>query len=632
MKKNRLNPALIGAVYGSYRNQHRIINELNNRLSTASSEEEWISIYKERSETMRVAFDVNIETWSLLNEVLSEKDKLDYDYAEAFFHEDMNANHENETDVFFSCRLLNVLADYYREHEDVLRLLPVLNKLAQKYLSTCTMHVDENYVKALDCYREILSYKKNYNLIPNISVRKVFFDAYYYLCCIMPIIETSNTMPLSQSLDYLLEVLSFYNSPMVQKIDGTSEDLRKVINSIKENWLFIEYKIDSADSETKSAFVKVAQDVYNDSLKRYNGDINLMPVSTVISYQHALILEGSTSYIDAVNYMVDYYYSRRDFYNKTHPEPVLDEDEFYFETKIPVALIKWLDKIDILSDMRTSLRYRLLDELNGYYSSLSQKGVFSHIIYESACQWCFFAVKYYLGYREKENFLITMLINRQPQTFFNAYLNADLAVLITEALYKHIPILLATVENCLKAYGRPNTKEDVVDFIRKCALFHDIGINLVGKIEGIQYRTLFDQEMDVIKMHPMLVTDILEGGLGIYRDPIMGHHKYYDQSAGYPEEIDMTNSPLRIVCDILAICDTLNSATDYLGRTYKQPKDFSIVLSEMITLSGTRYNTNLVNLFLDDMDLSCNVDALISSNREKKYYEYFTKYFEKPAK
>ncbi|MBR6475944.1 MAG: hypothetical protein IKS98_10885, partial [Lachnospiraceae bacterium] len=66
-------------------------------------------------------------------------------------------------------------------------------------------------------------------------------------------------------------------------------------------------------------------------------------------------------------------------------------------------------------------------------------------------------------------------------------------------------------------------------------------------------------------------------------------------------------------------------------RTYKQPKDFSIILSELITLSGTRYNTNVVNLFLDDMDLACKVDALISSNRENKYYEYFTKYFEKVA-
>ena len=255
---------------------------------------------------------------------------------------------------------------------------------------------------------------------------------------------------------------------------------------------------------------------------------------------------------------------------------------FYFETKIPVALIKWLDKIDILSDMRTNLRHKLLNGLNDYYMQLSNNKIFSHIIYESACDWCFFAIKYIHGYREKEDFLITMLVNRQPQTFFNAYLNAELAENITEALYEHTPILLTSVENCLKAYGRPNSKEDVIEFVRKSALFHDIGINLVSKIEGIQYRTLFDQEMDVIKLHPTLVNDILEGGLAIYRDPIMGHHKYFDQSAGYPEDVDMTNSQLRIVCDILAVCDTLNSATDYLGRTYKQPKDFSIVLSEFL--------------------------------------------------
>ena len=523
-----MNPALIRAVYSSYKNQRRIMNELNRKLSMAQTRSEWISTYQERSATIKAAFDVNTETSVLINDAVFGT-KLDYDYAEAFFHEDFNMASDSNVDLFFSCTLLETLADYYRSQHDLLRLIPILNRLGMNYVATVKMHVEENYIKALDCFKEVITYKDNYSLIPDLSVRKLFFQAYYSLCCIVPIIECKDTILPSQSLDYLLEVLSFYNSPTVQKLDGESEEIRASIDMIKENWLWIEYRIDHADPETKAAFIKVVHDVYDVNAAKKN--ILSLPVSTVIAYQHALILEGNTSYIDAVNYMMDYFYKKKSAFD-SDPNAEFNESDFYFQTKLPIALIKWLDKIDILSDMCAMTRKRLIDEQNDYFMLLSKRGIFSHLIYESCCSWCFFAVDYIPTREEKENFIISMLINRQPQTFFNAYLNADLAVLITEALYLHTPILLNSCENFLKIHGMPSTRYDVIEFIRKCALFHDIGLNLVSKIDGIQYRTLSDTELNVLKKHPQLGAEIAQGSLAIYRDVILGHHKTYDQTGG----------------------------------------------------------------------------------------------------
>ena len=629
MKKESLNPALIRAVYSSYRNQRRILNDLNKKMSTASSEDEWISVFKERSDTLKVAYDVNTETGALISNVLFSDNKLTYDYAEAFFHEDCKNASDSERDVFVSCRTLEKLAGFYRDRHDLLRLIPVLTDLGKMYSATIKMYYDENYVKALNCFKEILDYKGNYNIIPEISVRKLFFEAYYSLCCVLPIMETKYTITASEALDYLLEVLSFYNSPFVQKIDGGNDDIRLSVELIKQNWLWIEYRIDTADPETKSAFIKVAHSVYGDSIKAFDNDITKIPVSTILSYQHALILEGSTSYIDAVNYMMDFYHKKRAVEKPLSADTNLNLDDFYFETKIPIAMIKWLDKIDILSEMCDSMRKKLMDELNSYYISLSEHGIFSHLIYESVCEWCFFAINYLSGAKEKEDFITEMLINRQPLTFFDAYLSADLAALITESLYLHQPILLNSVENCLKSYKRPAGRLDVIRFIKKCALYHDVGLNRLCSIQGIQYRALDETEHYILKKHTELGARLFTGELAIYREPVLGHHKYYDQTDGYPENVDMSNSPLRIVCDILAICDSLNAGTDSIGRCYKEPKDFSIVLSELITFSGTRYNTNLVNLFLDDMELSCKVDSLISNNRLKTYYDYHVRYYEK---
>ena len=67
MKKERITPALLKAVYSSYRNQRRIMNELNRKLSAASTKDEWISIYQERAATIRAAYAVNSETMPFLD-------------------------------------------------------------------------------------------------------------------------------------------------------------------------------------------------------------------------------------------------------------------------------------------------------------------------------------------------------------------------------------------------------------------------------------------------------------------------------------------------------------------------------------------------------------------------------------
>jgi len=629
MKKEKLNPALIRAVYNSHHNQQKIINELNNRLSHPLPPEEWISMLLKFSETRKVAFNVNTETGALLSDVIFSDAPLSYDYAEAFYREDTHLGGPAGIDVYFSTCVLTRLVSFYREQHDIIRLLPLLSRLGKMYTATVKMHFDYNYLKAVNCFKEILSFKDSYSLIPEISVRRIFWEAYHNLCCELPVINCPGSISASASLDILLEALSFYNSEAVRKIDGRSEEIRRDIDNIKEDWLNIECIIDSADVETRAAFAKVASDVYTGLMTKTGGNTYAIPFRVVLAYQHGLILDGSTSYIDAVNFMIDYYYSRRQkslFRIKEGESVPID---FEFETEIPLALIKWLDKISILSDMCDTLRSKLINEVNSYYSGLFEKNYFSEKIRDSLRDWCIFSLKYIFDPAEKEKLIVEMLINRQPLTFFDSYLSCDVAGMIAESLHTLKPALLAPVGAYLKSFGRVGGRLDIIDYIKKCALFHDVGMNLINHIAAMQSRSLYPEEKDILKLHTSLGAELFTGELSIYREPILAHHKYFDQSEGYPADVDTSDSPLKIVCDILAVTDSLIAGTDNVGRCYRESKDFSIVLSELITLSGSRYNTNVVNLFLDDMDLSCKVDSLISNNREKAYYDYYVKYFDK---
>ena len=123
--------------------------------------------------------------------------------------------------------------------------------------------------------------------------------------------------------------------------------------------------------------------------------------------------------------------------------------------------------------------------------------------------------------------------------------------------------------------------EDLVGFVRRCALIHDIGKTKITDIVNTQGRRLWDSEFIGIKHHPGFGADMLkkDSNLMRYCDVVLGHHKFYDGTAGYPESFDNTKSAYRIIVDLITICDCIDAATDHLGRNYKRAKEHDIILN-----------------------------------------------------
>ncbi|MEE1464404.1 MAG: hypothetical protein UF734_02105 [Clostridium sp.] len=60
--------------------------------------------------------------------------------------------------------------------------------------------------------------------------------------------------------------------------------------------------------------------------------------------------------------------------------------------------------------------------------------------------------------------------------------------------------------------------------------------------------------------------------LKCYHDIAVGHHKSFDDLSGYPKEFHTSQSRQKILIDLISICDSLDAATDYLGRNYAKSK------------------------------------------------------------
>lgn len=100
------------------------------------------------------------------------------------------------------------------------------------------------------------------------------------------------------------------------------------------------------------------------------------------------------------------------------------------------------------------------------------------------------------------------------------------------------------------------------------------------------------------------------------------HHCYYNGKGGYPNDVPSCPPEIKEIVDALSVADSLDAATDNIGRCYNLAKPFRTLLEELRAQSGTRYAPNVVALFEDErfcQQLAENTDA----ERKRVYLQVY---------
>ena len=141
--------------------------------------------------------------------------------------------------------------------------------------------------------------------------------------------------------------------------------------------------------------------------------------------------------------------------------------------------------------------------------------------------------------------------------------------------------------------------EDEQENLRKAALLHDIGkIGIPDSILNKPAR-LTDSEYAVMKTHVTRGAEILKD-FTLIEHVVEGakyHHERYD-GRGYPEGLQGRDIPL--YGRIIAIADAFDAMT--ANRVYRQRQDFSYVMEELRKGSGTQFDPELLQVFLQVID------------------------------
>ena len=140
--------------------------------------------------------------------------------------------------------------------------------------------------------------------------------------------------------------------------------------------------------------------------------------------------------------------------------------------------------------------------------------------------------------------------------------------------------------------------EEEILAIRWAAFLHDI-----GKISGdrsiyLKKEKLSEEEWLSIRMHPQRSYDIINSISGMDKIAyyILHHHENFDGS-GYPESLSTKMIPAG--SRIMRVADAFDAMTT--NRIYHRKKDWQRALSELKKFSGTQFDPDIVDVFINDI-------------------------------
>jgi HD-GYP domain-containing protein (c-di-GMP phosphodiesterase class II) len=131
--------------------------------------------------------------------------------------------------------------------------------------------------------------------------------------------------------------------------------------------------------------------------------------------------------------------------------------------------------------------------------------------------------------------------------------------------------------------------------VRIAAILHDVG--KLGIRDGILNKPggLTDDEYAIMRQHPDIGAQIM-APIRMLKDIIPGirnHHETWN-GEGYPDRLAGEDIPL--VARIIGVADTFDAMTT--TRPYQQAMELEFVLEKMKAMSGTRYDSNVVEALL----------------------------------
>ena len=223
----------------------------------------------------------------------------------------------------------------------------------------------------------------------------------------------------------------------------------------------------------------------------------------------------------------------------------------------------------------------------------------------------------------RRSLLNYILVAHKP-TYVHSMMVAGLTRMFVKQMLKKSPELFVGVMGCKTVEEVRRSRIEICELAYECGLYHDVGKSYVFMYIGNNYRRLLDEEFTCIQWHTVFGYELLcnVGGKDDLAPAALYHHTFYDGHGGYPKNYPPCPAGIKPIVDALTVADSLDAATDNIGRCYTMAKPVDTLLGEFRAQRGTRYAPEVVAL-LDDEEFCRDLKETLDETRKSVYLEVY---------
>ena len=385
---------------------------------------------------------------------------------------------------------------------------------------------------------------------------------------------------------YLFRTLEYYSAILdyMYRTRPEPEDLKKIVAAVERQEAF--YAVDEKKYSEYSSYPMV-----------------------LVSYYQAKYLSGSLSVEEYRKKLLGLYAAR--------DRLAYDFDNLFVNLRCPLDSILSMEP-ERMTEREKALLGQFYYDACAYVFRMPNGGTLSELL-ELYTPLLLYFVEV-PGKITFEEMGLRSLAAFHPPTYVHSRMVAYLSRCIANHLLSAEPEQFIGVLGCRDVSEVEEKRDDILSFTYHAALCHDFGkLPMIDTI-FIYGRKLLDFEFENIRQHPDLGAHLLGRNESTrrYLDVARGHHRWYDNSRGYPETFDTARSPLKTIIDIVACADCLDAATDTIGRSYNQGKTLEDFQKELSEGSGTRYAPYLAPLF-ERPEVQEDLNYLLTEGRQNNY-------------
>ncbi len=358
--------------------------------------------------------------------------------------------------------------------------------------------------------------------------------------------------------------------------------------------------------------------------------------NTAKYYNYKMSANELLQFFYSVYKQADDEYTYDDLYKKLHVSALF----LHYLQKLPQTCYSTEDRFRLLDEIEQDVfqyTMNIPDDLSRSYvaNMLTNFALGSHEIFDDYA---------YL------KMLLSLTVFRHAPTYVHSVMVARIAFTMIEYVIKHNPEKLIGMPGVDTVEDVSDKAGDILLFTWFSGLVHDIGKIVYSHMVSFYVRKLNDKEFEMIKQHSSAAKNFIKSSPNLDVDTLLyetvnnatnmefsnspelfshladvalGHHKSFDGKFGYPQDFDNFASPVKIVIDAITIADSIDAATDSVGRSYAREKTLEHMEEDLLSQIDTRYCPYLTKIIFEDKSVYKEISEHLSQYRYDIYHSIF---------